>query len=40
MVTKLLKLARQELGEREYPPNSNNIKYNTAYYGKEVSGSN
>ena len=40
MVTKLLKLARKELGEREYPPNSNNIKYNTAYYGREVSGSN
>lgn len=40
MINKLLKLARNELGEREYPPNSNNIKYNTAYYGKEVSGSN
>ena len=40
MVTKLLKLARNEIGEREYPPNSNNVKYNTAYYGHEVSGRN
>ena len=40
MVTKLLSLARKELGVREYPPNSNNVKYNTAYYGKGVSGGN
>ena len=40
MVTKLLNLARKELGVREYPPNSNKVKYNTAYYGQEVSGSN
>ena len=40
MVTKLLNLARKELGVREYPPNSNKVKYNTAYYGQAVSGSN
>ena len=40
MVTKLLNLARKELGVREYPPNSNKVKYNTAYYGQVVSGSN
>ena len=32
----LLALARQELGVKEYPANSNNVKYNTAYYGREV----
>lgn len=37
---KILKIARGEIGEREFPPNSNKIKYNTAYYGREVSGSN
>ena len=39
MVTKLLTMARKELGNREEPPDSNNVKYNTAYYGREVSGS-
>lgn len=28
-----------EVGTTEYPPNSNNVKYNTDYYGKVVSGS-
>lgn len=37
---KILEIARGEIGEREFPPNSNKIKYNTAYYGREVSGSN
>lgn len=37
---KILELARGELGVKESPPNSNRVKYNTAYYGKEVSGSN
>lgn len=32
----LLALARKELGVKEYPANSNNVKYNTAYYGQEV----
>lgn len=37
---KILEIARGEIGEREFPPNSNKIKYNTVYYGREVSGSN
>lgn len=36
---KILELARAEIGEREYPPASNNVKYNSAYYGRDVSGS-
>ena len=32
----LLDIARGELGAREVPMNSNNVKYNTAYYGREV----
>ena len=39
-VEEILKIAENELGVTEYPPNSNNVKYNTAYYGHEVSGSN
>lgn len=41
MVTaeKLLELARGELGVTEYPRSSNKVKYNTDYYGREVSGS-
>lgn len=35
---KVLTLARQELGVCEQPPGSNHVKYNTAYYGREVSG--
>lgn len=35
---KLLTLARDELGTREAPAGSNRVKYNTAYYGREVSG--
>ena len=35
----LLALARAELGTVESPSNSNRVKYNTAYYGREVSGS-
>lgn len=35
---KLLALARAEIGEREYPPNTNNVKYNTAFYAGEVFG--
>lgn len=37
---KILTLARAELGNREFPPSSNTVKYNTAYYGRTVSGSN
>ena len=32
----LLDIARGELGAREVPMNSNNVKYNTAYYGQAV----
>lgn len=32
-------IAQGEIGVTEYPPNSNKVKYNTWYYGKEVSGS-
>lgn len=35
----ILALARKELGTVEFPPNSNKVKYNTAYYGRAVSGS-
>lgn len=34
----VLNVARRELGTKESPPNSNNVKYNTWYYGREVSG--
>ncbi len=34
----LLDLARRELGVSESPWGSNRVKYNTAYYGREVSG--
>lgn len=37
---KILEIARKELGTKESPANSNRVKYNTSYYGKEVSGSN
>ena len=40
IVEQLLALARAQLGTVEFPPNSNKVKYNTAYYGQEVSGSN
>lgn len=32
----ILAVARKELGVKESPSNSNNVKYNTAYYGREV----
>ena len=35
---KILKIAKAEIGVREQPKNSNNVKYNTEYYGKPVSG--
>lgn len=35
---KVLAVARAELGTKEYPANSNRVKYNTWYYGREVSG--
>lgn len=36
--TKIIEIAANEIGVCENPPNSNNVKYNTWYYGKEVSG--
>lgn len=35
-VRELLDIARGELGTTESPAGSNNVKYNTAYYGREV----
>lgn len=35
---KILEIARAELGTRESPPYSNRVRYNTWYYGREVSG--
>ena len=35
---KVLAIARGELGVKESPANSNRVKYNTWYYGREVSG--
>lgn len=35
----LLAIARKQLGVCESPPNSNNVRYNTWYYGREVMGS-
>lgn len=34
----LLSTAQKELGVKEAPSNSNNVKYNTWYYGRAVSG--
>jgi len=35
----LLTIAKNEIGTKESPANSNNVKYNTWIYGKEVTGS-
>ena len=37
-VERVLDIARGELGTKESPANSNTVKYNTWYYGREVSG--
>lgn len=37
-VNDLLDIARKQIGVKESPPNSNNVRYNTWYYGREVSG--
>lgn len=37
--TKILTIAKTELGVKESPSNSNNVKYNTWYYGRPVNGS-
>ena len=38
-VYQVISIAKAEVGTKESPPNSNNVKYNTWYYGKPVSGS-
>lgn len=38
-MNKLISIAVKECGVKENPPQSNNVKYNTWIYGKEVSGS-
>lgn len=35
----IINIAKAEIGTKESPPNSNNVKYNTWYYGHPVSGS-
>ena len=35
---KIIQTARGHIGITEMPPNSNNVRFNTAYYGREVSG--
>ena len=35
----IIKKAQDEVGTKESPANSNNVKYNTAFYGRPVSGS-
>ena len=35
----ILEIARSQLDIKENPPNSNRVKFNTAYYGQEVFGS-
>ena len=36
---RVIELARSQVGVTEYPPNSNNVIYNTSYYGHPVNGS-
>lgn len=37
-INRLIAIANAEVGITEYPPNSNNVKYNKWYYGREVQG--
>lgn len=37
-VRDVITLAESQIGTKESPPNSNNVKYNTWYYGRPVSG--
>lgn len=39
-INRLIAIASGEVGMSEYPPNSNNVKYNTWYYGRQVMGKN
>lgn len=38
-INQAIRLAKSELGVSEFPANSNNVKYNTWFYGKLVQGS-
>lgn len=38
-VKEIIAIASKEIGVKESPANSNKVKYNTWYYGREVSGS-
>ena len=35
---KVIEIAKKYVGVTEYPPNSNNVIFNTKFYGREVSG--
>ena len=35
----IISMAASQIGIKEQPANSNKVKYNTEYYGHEVSGS-
>ena len=35
-IDRVLDIARSQIGVTEYPPGSNNVKYNTTYYGQPV----
>ena len=35
---KVIEIAKKYVGVTEYPPNSNNVVFNTSFYGREVSG--
>lgn len=37
-IEQILDVARRYIGIKEQPPNSNNVIFNTRYYGKEVNG--
>ena len=39
-INRLIAIANGETGITEYPPNSNNVKYNTWFYGRPVQGKN
>lgn len=38
MIESILSIAAAQIGTKEEPPHSNTVKYNTAFYGKAVSG--
>jgi hypothetical protein len=40
LYSKVIELAASQIGVKESPPDSNNVKYNTWYYGHPVAGAN